>query len=208
MKNVWLPALAALLFGVLFSQQGLGPLDFWSGLSGSILFLCGLAWLSDRSYAPRLYSDLSSGIVSKLCWGIGSAVLLYLVFACGNILLRLIFPLQAGGNIQAVYALKDGASLLRVTLLLALVIGPGEELFWRGAIQHRLSVSCGSLWGFLLAATIYAGVHIASGNPLLVMAAAVCGIYWGLLYWWKRSLLINCVSHTLWDLTVFLVLPF
>jgi membrane protease YdiL (CAAX protease family) len=43
---------------------------------------------------------------------------------------------------------------------------------------------------------------------MLILAAAVCGVFWGGLYLRFRSPLLNIVSHTLWDLLVFVILPF
>jgi uncharacterized protein len=52
---------------------------------------------------------------------------------------------------------------LRVVLLLALLIGPGEELFWRGFLQRRWQIRFGPVRGFLLTAGLYTLVHAATG---------------------------------------------
>jgi membrane protease YdiL (CAAX protease family) len=59
-----------------------------------------------------------------------------------------------------------------------------------------------------LTALLYTAVHLAGGNIMLVLAAALCGVFWGWLYLRFRSPLLNIISHTLWDLLVFVVLPF
>jgi membrane protease YdiL (CAAX protease family) len=64
------------------------------------------------------------------------------------------------------------------------------------------------MWGFILATSLYTAVHVATGNMVLVLAALVCGIFWGWLYMRYKSMLINVVSHTVWDILVFLILPF
>jgi hypothetical protein len=43
---------------------------------------------------------------------------------------------------------------------------------------------------------------------MLILAAAVCGVFWGWLYLRFRSPLLNVVSHAVWDLLVFVILPF
>jgi membrane protease YdiL (CAAX protease family) len=43
---------------------------------------------------------------------------------------------------------------------------------------------------------------------MLVLAAAVCGLFWGVIYLKTRSVLLVAVSHTLWDLAVFILVPF
>jgi hypothetical protein len=87
------------------------------------------------------------------------------------------------------------------------LIGPGEELFWRGFLQRRLQKGLGQWRGFILATMIYAFIHVGSGNVMLVLAAGVCGLFWGFLYLRFHSMLLNAISHTLWDVSIFLLLP-
>ena len=101
-----------------------------------------------------------------------------------------------------------GASKLRIAVLMIFIIGPGEELFWRGFLQRSLQNKIGNNLGFILATSIYTLVHLGSGNVMLVLAAGVCGLFWGYLYLRYGSITLNIVSHTLWDVTVFLWLPF
>lgn len=200
-------AVAAALFIVLFRFGRLGPLDFWAGLAASILVALVLAFAVDRGYARRLAADLRTGAVRKIALGIASAAALYGVFAVGRLVALRLFPFAAGG-IAAVYGLKAGVALPRVVLLIGLIIGPGEELFWRGFFQERTGATTRPAAGFVLTALLYTAVHMASGNLMLVLAAAVCGVFWGALYLRFRSPLLNVVSHTLWDLAVFVVFPF
>jgi hypothetical protein len=199
--------LAAILFIALFRFQRLGPLDFWAWLAANAVLVVALGLVLDRGYAARLRRDAASAPLRKIMIGIASAALLYAVFAASRLLALRLFPFAANG-IAGVYALKSGVPLLRVVLLVALVIGPAEELFWRGFFQHNVAETAGRRRGFVLAALLYAAVHLASGNVMLVLAAAVCGLFWGWLYLRFRSPLANIVSHTLWDLAVFVVFPF
>jgi membrane protease YdiL (CAAX protease family) len=200
-------ALAAILFIALFRLRRLGPLDFWAWLALNIVIVVALAFLIDRGYTQRLRQDLRSGLVRKAALGVASAAVLYGVFAAGRIVAFRIFPF-AGAGIGSVYALKAGVSVWRVVLLIGLVIGPGEELFWRGFFQERTGATTSRAYGFTLTALLYSAVHLASGNIMLVLAAAVCGVFWGWLYFRFRSPVLNIVSHTLWDLLAFVILPF
>ena len=65
----------------------------------------------------------------------------------------------------------------------------------------------GNLAGFLVATLVYAGVHIFSGNLILILAALVAGAFWGLLYLWQRDLFLQIVSHSLWSAVIFAVAP-
>lgn len=200
-------AVAAALFMALFRLKRLGPLDFWAWLSLNILIVVALGFALDRSYARRLREDLGSGLARKVALGIASAAALYGVFAVGRIAALHIFPFAASG-IGKVYALKAGSPVLRIAILIGLIIGPGEELFWRGFFQERTGATTLPVMGFALTALLYTAVHLASGNLMLVLAAAVCGVFWGWLYLRFRSPVLNIVSHTLWDLAVFVVFPF
>jgi len=201
-----LPWAAAVFFSLLFHFRGLGPLDFWCGMGTIIAVLVATAVFTDRSFTRSLREDLKEGIARKVALSVLTAAFLYGVFYLGNGLARRFLPF-AGDGIGAVYGLKAGVPPLRVGLLLAFLIGPGEELFWRGWLQRSWQERFGST-ALPLAATLYAAIHIASGNPMLVLAAAVCGVYWGFLYFRFNSVLLVAVSHTLWDVAVFLVFPF
>lgn len=206
--NAALSLVAAALFAPLFLGRRLGwNADFWWWLSFDIAACTAAAAWRDPAFAAVLRRDLSAGLPRKLVLGAAAAAFLYLVFAAGNELSRLLFS-WAGAGIDGVYSFKGGASSLRVGLLLALLIGPGEELFWRAGLQGRLERSRGPWPAFFLSTALYTGVHVASLNFMLIAAAAVCGAFWGLLYLRYRSPLVNVVSHTLWDISVFLLFPF
>jgi len=198
--------LALLLFVPLFATKGVGPLDFWWWLAGNIIVLLAVVQIADDQWRRRIIADIRDRPGRKVLFGLLSAAALYVVFWLGNHVMRALFA-RAGSDITAVYAFKDQAPTLRIVLLMVLVIGPGEELFWRGFLQHRLESAYSGPVGFLLATAAYTAVHLAGGNPILVLAAAVCGLAWGWLYLRYRSMLLNVISHTIWDIAVFLLLP-
>jgi len=199
--------LAMILFVPLFITRGLGPVDFWWWLSANLIILISTVAIFDPAWLRVIQHDVAGDMRFKLGMGILSALLLYLFFAAGNFLARKIFTF-AGSGIQDVYAFKMGASRFRIAVLMMFIIGPGEELFWRGFLQHNLQIKSGKLPGFLMGTGIYTLIHVGSGNVMLVMAAGVCGLFWGYLYLRFGSVTLNVISHTLWDITVFLWLPF
>ena len=199
--------LAAVLFIALFRLRRLGPLDFWAWMTLNIVLVVAAGFLIDRGYGARLRRDASSGILRKVALGMASAGLLYAVFAAGRVAALRLFPF-AGYAIGDIYALRSGVPLGRIVLLLGLVIGPGEELFWRGFLQEGTGATTRRAFGFALTALLYAAVHLASGNIILVLSASVCGVFWGWLYLRFRSPILNVVSHTVWDLAVFVIFPF
>jgi len=196
-----------LIFVPLFVFRNLGILDFWWWMSLNLILVVSLSLLRDRSFRKELVLDGSSQKGRKILWGVVSAVVLYLVFFIGNWLVREVFQF-APENIRNVYGFKGSASALRIALLMLLFIGPGEELFWRGFIQGNLAGLMGKTNGFLLAVLFYTLIHLATGNLILILAALAGGIFWGWLYMRYQSMLLNMVSHIVWDISVFLLFPF
>jgi len=196
-----------ILFVPLFILREIGPLDFWWWMSANLLVLICLSLIFDKRYLNLLKEDFSSGTGKKILLGVLSAAILYGIFWIGNLLSRKWFGF-AGEGIQGVYDFKGNASYFRILGLMALIIGPGEEIFWRGVIQRWFSDRLGGTKGFILALLIYTGVHVFSFNIMLIVAAFVAGLFWGLMYLKFKSVFANIISHTLWDIMVFLILPF
>jgi membrane protease YdiL (CAAX protease family) len=198
--------LALALFIPLFLTQGIGPFDFWWWMTTNLLVLLAVVSSVDVPWRRALAGDLRNSLAHKAVLGILSALVLYGVFWFGDKASRFLLA-GAAHDISAVYAFKGQAPALRIALLMIFVIGPGEELFWRGFLQRRLEGALGGPFGWLAATAVYAAIHLATGNWILVLAAGVCGAFWGLLYLRYRSMVLNAVSHTIWDIVIFLLLP-
>jgi uncharacterized protein len=206
-RTLLVAALAILMFSPMFVLHQIGPFDFWWWMSCNLIVLLIICFLTDWEYLNLLRKDLGEGLLKKIGIGLLSAFLLYLVFFIGNYLSRKWFNF-AGSGIEGVYSFKGNATGIRIALLMLLVIGPGEELFWRGYLQRRFSSKYGKWAGLIIALVLYTGVHILTGNIMLIMAAMICGLFWGWMYLKYNSMVINIISHTVWDIVVFLVLPF
>jgi uncharacterized protein len=199
--------LAVILFVPLFLFQKIGFFDFWWWMSANQILLIVLALLTVTEFRLEVKTDLSADVWKKIGLGLLSAVLLYLIFFLGNIASRTLLPF-ASHRINQIYGFKEGASGLRILLLMLLLIGPGEEIFWRGFLQKRWQGRLGRPGAWIFVSILYAAVHAASGNMMLVLAAAVCGLFWGWLYFRYQSILMVAVSHTIWDILVFLFFTF
>ena len=199
--------LAILMFSPMFVLHQIGIFDFWWWMSTNLIILIGICFITDRGYIYLLRKDFSENILKKTGIGLLSALFLYVLFFAGNYLSRRWFNF-AGSGIENVYAFKGDATGIRIALLMIFVIGPGEEIFWRGYLQRKISARTGKWAGLILALVLYTGVHIFTGNFMLIMAALICGLFWGWMYLKYESMLINVISHTVWDIVVFLVLPF
>lgn len=199
--------LATILFIPMFICQNIGWLDFWWWMSSNLIILISAGLISNRIFRTSLSRDFKNISFKKIAFGLVSAALLYLIFLAGNFIIRQILDF-AGSNIENVYAFKGDASKLRIGLLMLLVIGPGEELFWRAFVQGNFSQRFGRWQGFLLATALYTMIHIPTGNFVLIMAALTGGLFWGWLYMKYNSATTNIISHVVWDIVVFLLLPF
>ena len=172
--------------------------NFWLkiGLSVLAVFVYSLFWQK-----PRINLRFGS-----LLLGFFSAGVLYFVFFLGHQLAPYILP-GAKTQVGGIYFLGEGTSKILIFFLLFFGTGPGEEVFWRGFLQDRLMKKWGNSQGFLVATLIYAGVHVFSYNLMLILAALVAGTFWGLLYLWKRDLLVQITSHSVWSAVIFAVAP-
>lgn len=204
-KKSLLPiAIAALLWAVMFSPWTAPHVNFWLTMSVAGVVLTSLS----LTIAPDLCGVLKADFSPKhILLGVALAALLWCIFWVGDKVACWMFPF-AEGEIGSIYSMKDGTSPWLIGPLLLLVIGPAEEIFWRGFVQRQFSLKMNPTWAFVLTTAIYALVHIWAGNFMLVVAAAVVGGVWGLLYrLWPKGLWTLIISHAVWDVVVFLVLP-
>jgi membrane protease YdiL (CAAX protease family) len=189
--------LAFVLFGFTFR----GPrYRFWQQMTSTGLALGGLALAAEPALRrtrirPR---DVAAGLVS--------AGVLYLIFQIGDRLARLIMP-QGGAEIEAIYSLKKLRPRPELMARLGFIIGPAEELFWRGFVQERLMGYYGRLTGTILGTAAYGGAHLVSGNMTLIGAASIAGAFWGGLFGLGVPLGALIVSHIVWDIVIFLIAP-
>lgn len=191
---------AAALWFYMFSPWTQGRPNFWLVMSCSALILTALAITSKAP--PRIEKPLL-----QIAAGIAIAFALWGVFWVGDKLSAMLFSF-ARPEVDAVYSMKQGLPSWAICLLLIALIGPAEEFFWRGYVQKSMSRLTSPNAGFIITAIIYALVHIWSFNFMLIMAALVAGLAWGLIYRIQpKALPALIVSHALWDALVFILLP-
>ena len=144
---------------------------------------------------------------SEILLGIAIAVALWGAFWIGDKLSQIMFDF-ARPQVDTIYSMKDGESPWLLTALMLFLIGPAEEIFWRGYVQQTLSERWNPNVGFVVTTLIYAFVHAGSCNFMLTMAALVAGAAWGLLYrLYPQRFTAIILSHALWDVAVFIWFP-
>ena len=194
--------LAAVLWAVMFSPWTAPYVSFWWMMAGSALTLSLLAIL----FRPDEWKDVHWS-VANVCLGVGIAIGLWGVFWLGDRVSSWLFDF-ARPQVDLIYGMKAGESPWLLSFLLLLLIGPAEEVFWRGYVQHTLSLRWNPNIGFIVSTLLYAMVHAPSCNFMLLMAALVAGVVWGGLYrLFPRRLSALVVSHALWDAAVFVWFP-
>lgn len=199
---------AAAFWFYMFSPWTQGRPNFWLLMSCAAIVLSSLclAFTPDRKALLKVEKP-----VLQILAGVAIAFALWGVFWIGDKLSALLFGF-ARAEVDAVYAMKIGLPGWGIALLLLLLIGPAEELFWRGYVQRTLSAILpgkrAADAAMLITVAVYALVHIWSFNFMLVMAAMVAGAVWGLIYRLRPSLLpALIISHALWDALVFVIIP-
>jgi membrane protease YdiL (CAAX protease family) len=138
--------------------------------------------------------------------GLASAATLYATFQVGDRFARRFVP---GGErqIRDIYALRSLRPRPEIGARLVAVIGPAEEIFWRGFVQATFMRLLGRWRGAAAGAAAYGGVHVVTGNFTLLGAAGVAGAHWAALYALGMPLGALIVSHAAWDVWIFLLQP-
>ena len=189
--------LAAVLWTVVFLIR---PFDFWVMLASATFILLIIAVLVSRE---KLALHAS---VALIVYGIVTGILLYGLFYFGFEVTKS-NPIFSQG-ISQVYGLRSNEPRWLISVFLIFPISPGEELYWRGLIQRTFGEKKGSNAGLIIASLAYALVHLPTLNPPLILTALIGGLVWGSLYKLTDSLVPGIVSHVLWDLMIFVLLPF
>lgn len=187
-------------------------LPFWHMMVGAAILLSILSFVFGWDIWKQRWQSRIGGlkyIIGQILLGIALAIILWGIFWLGDKLSQWMFPSFARAQVNSIYSIKDGFNPHMVGLLLLLLIGPAEEIFWRGYVQEKLQRSFSKTWiGAVVGIALYTAIHIPSCNFMLIVAAGVCGVVWGGLYWWKPQWFpALLLSHALWDAAVFVWFP-
>ena len=179
-----------------------GRSHFWQKMAIGVGGMGALALAAN----PELRSPRNRPRPRDLGVGLATAAALYGVFRLGDRMARRVMPTGAA-DIDEVYARRRMAPRWFIATALALLIAPGEELFWRGLVNGYLMQRMGRVAGSATGAVIYGGIHLLTGNLTLTGAAGIAGAFWSLQYLFEGRLPAVIVSHVAWDLWIFLVQP-
>ena len=191
---------AALLFALpaLTIVFGFVP-DKWAGIAvvmGGAL--AGAILLHSVRHRLRLS-------VLHIVLGLAAGGGLYGLSLFGLALLSRVWPAWEA-HARTLYAWRSGHSPLFIGITMVMIV-LAEEVLWRGVVARYFMERHGIVPGIVYGASIYALAHAATLNPVLLLAALACGIYWGCLYALTDDLVTPTISHLVWDILLLFLFP-
>ena len=194
--------IALVLWTIMFSPWTAPHINFWIMMTCSGLILTTYStWAS-----PGWWKDVKFDF-TNIVTGVLLATALWGVFWLGEFFSTLLFDF-ARPQVDLIYGMKEGENPWILTLLMLFIIGPAEEIFWRGYLQKNFTKRWNPDVAFIVTTLMYSLVHISKFNFMLIMAAMVAGIVWGLAYrFFPEKLGAIIISHALWDCAVFIWFP-
>jgi membrane protease YdiL (CAAX protease family) len=184
------------LLGIsLVSLQGIGfPLVAWAYLRRR-----GLPWSFVPASVPSL-RDVKY-IVGGFFTAFGGLIVISLLLT--------VFSVQAAENSAGQTALQNPGIIPYLAVLQFLLVGPGEELLFRGVIQGRLREYFDAWPAILLTSLMFAPAHLLalSGGATAVLATIgilfVPSIIFGYLYEKTNNIAVPALAHGLYNATLF-----
>ncbi len=124
------------------------------------------------------------------------------VFVVGGLIVREIPPLRDYVRNVLGHA-GAGSAVLPVVVLITLVNGVAEEVFFRGALFEAV----GRRAPALVTTLVYALATATTGNPMLVLAALLLGAVLARQRRVTGGVLAPIITHATWSLVMLLLLP-
>ncbi|KTG30402.1 CPBP family intramembrane glutamic endopeptidase [Haloferax profundi] len=118
---------------------------------------------------------------------------------------------EAGSNQVTEIAAQDPEVLLLLVPASFLLIGPGEELLFRGVVQNRIRESFGPVPGIALASAIFAAIHFVAltggaGARLVTIGILFFpSLVFGTAYELTDNLVVPALIHGAYNATLFTI---
>jgi membrane protease YdiL (CAAX protease family) len=136
-----------------------------------------------------------------------------LAAAFGGSILVSILSVDTGTNQAAEIGMENPEVLLILIPASILVIGPGEELLFRGVVQGRLREVLGPVAGILLASSVFAALHwfaltggSAAGNLVALGILVGPSLVFGAAYELTDNIVVPSLIHGVYNATLFTLL--
>jgi len=122
-------------------------------------------------------------------------------------------PLQTGNNAAAELGRSNPEVLLLLIPASILVIGPGEELLFRGVVQGRIRERFSRVPGVIIPSAIFAALHLFAlvggsllGNLVVVSILFGTATVFGVAYEYSENIVVPSLIHGLYNATLFTIL--
>ena len=122
-------------------------------------------------------------------------------------------------EVDMVIVSSDILSITLLVIIMIVIIGPSEEVLFRGFLQKGLVRSIGKPWGILLTAFIFASIHLIGifllpGSMLTFVVSLLLNFFpyfavsllLGLLYYWrKENLVAVMITHGIYNAVLIII---
>jgi len=190
-------ALSLALWSFTFLTGYMG--SFWTRVTFSAILLAVCASLAERELISEAAESLRAEELAK---GLVAGALLYALFYLGYSVLRSF--VEGGASNVYLFRLESPTAIIASSLILTSFC---EEYFWRAYVQRRLTLKFGATTGVISTTLAYSLIHAPTMNAPLILAAAIAGLFWGLIYQRTGSLWLVVASHLAWTELIFVLLP-
>jgi membrane protease YdiL (CAAX protease family) len=140
--------------------------------------------------------------------GVGYALALFGALA-GSVLVSQL-SVETGTNQAAEIGMESPETLLLLIPASILIIGPGEELLFRGVVQGRLREVFRPVLGVFVPSVVFAGLHwfalsggSPSGNLVVLGVLVVPAMVFGAAYEYTSNIVVPSLIHGLYNATLF-----
>ena len=161
----------------------------------------GMAWLYLRVRGlPRSYVHLRWPTGRDVVWMVGGTVLA-LVLYFGVVTVAVAAGVPMARSVISQYGQSDPGGLLVVAVLSLVLVGPMEELFFRGVVQETMREALPANVAVPLASAVFALVHLLTltgpllGQTVLVGSLFVTALVLGYAYERTGNLAVNAAIH-------------
>lgn len=117
---------------------------------------------------------------------------------------------EMGQNAAAGLGLEQPSVLLLLIPASILIIGPGEELLFRGVVQGRFREVFSPATAVIIASALFSGVHwfaLSGGSPIgnliILLFLMIPALVFGISYEYTDNIVVPALIHGLYNATLF-----
>lgn len=167
-----------------------------------------LFYLSTRDEGLGLLMVSMPGLRDAI-W-IAAGLISLFVALIGMSIVQTTFGIESASHSLQELGTQNPELLLVLVPLSILLVGPGEELLFRGVIQQLLRIRFGVVVGIAIASVIFSFAHVGSltGEGLLptLVTYVVLSLILGVSYEYSENLVVPATIHGLFNAIQFLIL--